>query len=610
MATIKPQQAEALLGKGLISNEFYDTLTANKGDKQASAIQETAKTAEQELKSNPIDQQAMDNEFESQIAAQKRDGTLLASTDASFQAPASSSASDIQPGAFNPPAPNPNDVSNGPAHNVSVGGFNVNDGAPQNGVPKAEPVPEQYAMRNAPGVEASRVAAGAPNSDAALAAATAPAPEPGATVMPEQTIKPAAAGAGKAGATGSLLPKSEQQAYNNTMERAAAETGLQTRQNATDIAQADANAATWQQGQDAYKVAHEAAEADRIKHYDQSIADTAALDKLNDENRQANMIDPERHWSHGLFGDNKTVNKITAGLGILLGGFGQGLQQAGGAKGARNAGVDALEQTIDRDLAAQKADAETREGHFRNKSNLVKQKRELYKDKELGDAAAAEQIWTDVGRQIQVTAAKSNSETVKVNADKAMVGIADKVGQAQVAKQARIEQIARQNANAAYARSIGGQYDAFIKHNPNHPLAQVPREAGIAAFKSGQAPNANIAYQQALKVDPDKANKKDPKVQSAEVVLDAVDQLEKLHAKTDIWTAEEVSKAQEYQETIRNNESVMQGQGQRDQNATKRETPLGERGTRSKVSLASLRVIKDKARRIAGSAPQTKIEEH
>lgn len=91
---------------------------------------------------------------------------------------------------------------------------------------------------------------------------------------------------------------------------------------------------------------------------------------------RSSKIDPNRIFSDAGVGGFK---KITAIIGIALGGFAQGL------RGGPNTALDIINATIDRDIDAQKSELEKKKGLLGEQRNLYSQKLQQF-----GDARAAE----------------------------------------------------------------------------------------------------------------------------------------------------------------------------------------------------------------------------
>lgn len=82
---------------------------------------------------------------------------------------------------------------------------------------------------------------------------------------------------------------------------------------------------------------------------DQNRYTKASEDLFNELQKPDSKVDPERYW------DNHS--KFAAGLGIILGGIGQGLM-----RGSSNTVVDYIQKNIDREVDSQKANINKKEG--------------------------------------------------------------------------------------------------------------------------------------------------------------------------------------------------------------------------------------------------------
>jgi hypothetical protein len=147
----------------------------------------------------------------------------------------------------------------------------------------------------------------------------------------------------------------------------------------------------------------------------QSMKDADARDaslKLKIQQAHAEQIDPDRYWNH-----KSTGGKILAGIGIILGGLGQGLM-----RGHSNQAMDVINRAIDQDIDAQKE-------HINNSWKDISTTREL--DDNSFNRQMHAQTWQNnyrtaalenVKLQLQSTAAKTQSDTVRQNA---LLGIQD-----------------------------------------------------------------------------------------------------------------------------------------------------------------------------------------
>ncbi len=126
--------------------------------------------------------------------------------------------------------------------------------------------------------------------------------------------------------------------------------------------------------------------------------------------------DPERFWH-----SRNTMQRVGTAIAILLGGIGQGLM-----RGGDNPAVTKLNNDIDRDIAAQRATYDAKKSSFAAKNSMYGKMMDKYKDPELALAASKLAFNEQVSRRIEEISAKTNSERVKLNGDKALIQL-DKI---------------------------------------------------------------------------------------------------------------------------------------------------------------------------------------
>lgn len=125
-------------------------------------------------------------------------------------------------------------------------------------------------------------------------------------------------------------------------------------------------------------------------------AETDALQKTVLEGK----IDPNRMWNNTSSG-----NKVMATIGVLLSGIGSGLQ----GNGAQNLALKGINDAIDRDIDAQKANL--------NKSqNMLSMNMKRFGDLDSAEAATRLQMNTILQTNLQMAAVKSGTEQAKAAA--------------------------------------------------------------------------------------------------------------------------------------------------------------------------------------------------
>lgn len=109
-------------------------------------------------------------------------------------------------------------------------------------------------------------------------------------------------------------------------------------------------------------------------------------------------IDPHRLWNNA-----STGNKIMAGIGLLLGGIGSGLN------GQPNMAMQVMQKSIDQDIEAQK-------DNLNKKAGLLSQNMQKYRDLGTAEAATRVQMNTMLQAQIAKSAAQSGNKQAQANA--------------------------------------------------------------------------------------------------------------------------------------------------------------------------------------------------
>lgn len=230
----------------------------------------------------------------------------------------------------------------------------------------------------------------------------------------------------------------------------------------------------------------------------------------------AEKIDPERYWN-----SRSTGGKILAGIGIILGGMGQGLMRRG-----ENPAMQVINKAIDDDIAAQK-------GHIENSWKAISQQHEL--DDNSLNRELHKQTWENHYRngalehtklQLEGIAAKTQSDVVKQNALIGMQDISDQQlkirnqqyllgAQAALAGQAKMEQLSKRytdkvteiakekNVDTAEAEQFAAELPEFrpLFANGNLPPSvmmkkQLQQEAALEALKLQQPQPASPEEQE------------------------------------------------------------------------------------------------------------------
>jgi hypothetical protein len=151
------------------------------------------------------------------------------------------------------------------------------------------------------------------------------------------------------------------------------------------------------------RVHQEVAEAQRQKMEEQrQVEATAQYQKVQnaaDQAAQASKINPNQFWE-----SRSTPQKIMAAIGIALGGIGGGLSGHGG-----NAAMDVINKAIDRDIDAQKFNANQKQNAFQNQMGVYNVMRSKFGDERTAEAATRLAYMQNVEMQLKETAAKYQS---------------------------------------------------------------------------------------------------------------------------------------------------------------------------------------------------------
>lgn len=134
-------------------------------------------------------------------------------------------------------------------------------------------------------------------------------------------------------------------------------------------------------------------------------------------------LDPEAAWKKGIFGDNSTGNKILAGIAIMLGGFGAGASAAGGNRGAGNMGLETINNAIDRDLKMQQFAIQNEGQSLAARRGLLNDRVNQFQDMSLGMSAARIDYLNMVEYKMKAYVASNASEKTKIQLDKNLIDL-------------------------------------------------------------------------------------------------------------------------------------------------------------------------------------------
>jgi hypothetical protein len=159
--------------------------------------------------------------------------------------------------------------------------------------------------------------------------------------------------------------------------------------------------------------------------------ETAKVVQVREQNRQTQIAEANADYSAGvkelssmkvdpnkIWADKTTGDKILVGVGILLGAFGQGL-----TGGKSNYALDVIDQAIDRDIAAQKANIGAKQAAVGEKQNAIAMLRQRFGDERLADIAFKDAALDRVKATFIERIASTKSEQVKAAGQKGIAGI-------------------------------------------------------------------------------------------------------------------------------------------------------------------------------------------
>jgi hypothetical protein len=118
------------------------------------------------------------------------------------------------------------------------------------------------------------------------------------------------------------------------------------------------------------------------------------------------------HW----WTSKSTEEQIVAGIGIALMAFGDGLSASGGGRGDTT--IQVLGGIIDRDMAAQKSNLESKHAAFAAKRGLYASRLQSFQDERLAEASSKATAWQFVGAKLKAMEARTGDKMLKVQAQK------------------------------------------------------------------------------------------------------------------------------------------------------------------------------------------------
>lgn len=230
----------------------------------------------------------------------------------------------------------------------------------------------------------------------------------------------------------------------------------------------------------AYLDTHEGLARQREQNLrDREARQTAALEqehgKLEELVTRARegKVDPERYWREA-----STGTKVSAAIGAMLGGIGQGLI------GGKNYGLEALNTAISQDIQAQRDNIANNREKVSDRRGVLSEMRRTFGDETAAEAATWVSHLEVAKTQLARIAAESNSDAIRVRAQQQLAAIdKDQAGHMQrweAATQDRVQRVQHDvNAPAQYAGGSGAT------EGLNHKEEEATRELSTALVKSG-----------------------------------------------------------------------------------------------------------------------------
>lgn len=210
---------------------------------------------------------------------------------------------------------------------------------------------------------------------------------------------------------------------------------------------------------------------DADKKYNETIARIDAEQAALQKSIMDQKIDPNRVWNSA-----STGSKVSAAIGMILGGLGSGLT------GQPNAAIAMLDKIVSQDIDAQKAE-------LGKKQTLYSQNVQKYQNLNQAYTATKLQVASQIQAQLQVAAAKAATPLAKAQAQQAMIAID---AQILANKQALAQQVASQQL-LDFARK-GGDTPEVIRALPEEIRKRwVPGFGDARSEKDADKANEKIA---------------------------------------------------------------------------------------------------------------------
>ena len=190
-------------------------------------------------------------------------------------------------------------------------------------------------------------------------------------------------------------------------------------------------------------------EHSRLLGQDQSELHSLA-DKIG-----STKVDPNHWWND----PEHTGRKVTATIGMILGGVGQGSLLWGGAKNVGNAGIEAVDNAIKQDIDSQKDNIANNWKAYSAKHDIADTRENFRRYEDTFKQASYDLGLSKFKTQLQQAMAESNSQLAKQNGAQALVALEQQEDQERRAKGQYAEQQAAQRAALIEKRRVEGLAD-------------------------------------------------------------------------------------------------------------------------------------------------------
>jgi hypothetical protein len=178
------------------------------------------------------------------------------------------------------------------------------------------------------------------------------------------------------------------------------------------------------------------------------------------------QVDPN-NFKKNFYANASTGQKLLAGIGLILGGFGSGGNQA----------VKVLEGAIDRDISAQKANIDKAGVGLNAQKSLLGEMRMRFGDERMSEIAARRAMMEQAELQLKQTAAKYKSPEIAGALQQGLAGIELKKNEYKQAMASRIfelSQISQATGGGGTGGAMGISNPAYLDKEIQKKMAKMP----------------------------------------------------------------------------------------------------------------------------------------